>query len=221
METNHLLQLCTICQQKDNHGGHNQTELGQYLVKQYKRGDYIAYQGQQINHFIVLSKGKVKTEMASSSGLTLQMDEIMAPNPLATAFLFATNNRFPVDVIAIQDCEVIYVAKQRIEKLIATDHDFMRSFLTFNANRMQYLSERLKIFAQKNIKAKIAYYILIHEKEKSFKLKRTITSLAEYFGVERSSLSRAFSELVKANIITLNHGKGQVLDSNALEELLL
>ena len=97
----------------------------------------------------------------------------------------------------------------------------MRSFLTFNANRMQYLSERLKIFAQKNIKAKIAYYILIHEKEKSFKLKRTITSLAEYFGVERSSLSRAFSELVKANIITLNHGKGQVLDSNALEELLL
>ena len=97
---------------------------------------------------------------------------------------------------------------------------YMRGFMAFNANRMQYISERLKIFAQKGIKGKIVYYILSRERDGEFELGRSIASLAEYFGVERPSLSRAMSEMVKEGIITLHAGKGQILDFKALEKLL-
>jgi len=192
-----------------------------HTVKEYKRGEHIAYQGDRVQHLIMLLKGKVKTEIVSNSGLTLPMEMIEAPYPLAAAFLFADDNRFPVDVVALQECEVLYISKESVEAQIAKCSGFMRGFMAFNANRMQYISERLKIFAQKGIKAKIVYYILSREQKGKFDLGRSIASLAEYFGVERPSLSRAISEMVKDNIITFQKGKGEVLDFEALESLLL
>ena len=168
----------------------------------------------------MLLKGKVKTEIVSHSGLTLPVEEIKAPYPLAAAFLFADNNRFPVDVIALQDCDVLYISKDSVEKQIANCQGFMRGFLAFNANRMLYVSERLKIFAQKGIKEKIAYYILSREQNNEFDLGRSIASLAEYFGVESPSLSRAISEMIRDKIIVYNGGKGKIVNGRLLSELL-
>ena len=112
--------------------------------------------------------------------MTLPVDEIGAPYPLAAAFLFAENNRFPVDVIALQECDVMFIPKETIEAKMRECPQYMRGFMAFNANRMQYISERLKIFAQKGIKGKIVYYILSRERDGEFKLGRSIASLAEY-----------------------------------------
>ena len=97
---------------------------------------------------------------------------------------------------------------------------FLRGFLAFIANRVEFLSERLKVFSQKGIKAKIAYYILKHDKNGVFELGRSIASLAEYFGVERPSLSRAISEMVKDGLIEFESGKGKISDYNRIKELL-
>ena len=93
--------------------------------------------------------------------------------------------------------------------------------MAFNANRMQYISERLKIFAQKGIKAKLVYHILSREHDGEFDLGRSVASLAEYFGVERPSLSRAISEMARDGIIEFRSGRGRILDLEALEECLL
>ena len=192
-----------------------------HIVKEYKKGEHIAFQGDKVQSLLMLIKGKVKTEMVSNSGLALAMDEISAPYPLAASFLFADDNRFPVDVIALQDCEVLFISKETIEKQIAKCPGFLRGFMSFNANRMQYISERLKLFAQKGIKAKLVYYILLHEESGKFDLERSVSSLAEYFGVERPSLSRAISEMVKDGIITYQNGKGEILNFSSLENLLV
>ena len=221
MQKQDLLFFCSMCRNKTPQEIEAIKCTIPHTLKYFKKGEHIAYQGNVIQHLIMLLDGKVKTEIVSNSGLTLPMEEIDAPYPLAAAFLFADDNRFPVDIIALQDCEVIYITKESVEKQIAKCPGFMRGFMAFNANRMQYISERLKIFAQKGIKAKIVYYILSIEKDGEFKFKRSISSLAEYFGVERPSISRALSEMVKDGIITFSNGKGRVLDFEALEDLLL
>ena len=202
MEKRDLLFFCSMCKDKSAEEIEKLKCTISHTIKKYKRGEHIAYQGDKVRYLIMLIKGKVKTEIVSSSGLTLPMEEIQAPYPLAAAFLFADNNRFPVDVIALEDCEVLYISKESVEAQIAKCPGFMRGFMAFNANRMQYLSERLKIFAQKGIKAKICYYILAREQNGELDLGRSIASLAEYFGVERPSLSRALSEIVKEKIIS-------------------
>ena len=221
MEKRDLLFFCSMCRDKSAEEIEKIKCTIPHTVKEYKRGEHIVYQGDKVYHLVMLLKGKVKTEIVSNSGLTLPMEEIKAPHPLAAAFLFADDNRFPVDVIALQECEVLYISKESVEAQIAKCPGFMRGFMAFNANRMQYISERFKIFAQKGIKAKIAYYILSKEINQEFDLGRSITSLAEYFGVERPSLSRALSEMARDEIITFSAGKGKILNINLLSEILL
>ena len=221
MEKRDLLFFCSMCRDKSAEEIEKIKCTIPHMVKEYKRGEHIAYQGDKVQYLIMLIKGKVKTEIVSNSGLTLPMEEVQAPYPLAAAFLFADDNCFPVDVVALQDCEVLYISKDSVEAQIAKCPGFLRGFMAFNANRMQYISERLKIFAQKGIKAKIVYYILSREQNGKFNFERSIVSLAEYFGVERPSLSRAISEMVRDGIITFQNGKGKVLDFDAMENLLL
>lgn len=221
MEKRDLLFFCSMCRDKSPEDIENIKCTIPHTVKEFKRGAHIAYQGDRVQNLIMLIKGRVKTEIVSNSGLALPMEEIKAPYPLAAAFLFADDNRFPVDVIAMQECEVIYISKESVEAQIAKCPGFLRGFMAFNANRMQHISERLKIFAQKGIKAKIVYYILAREHGGEFDLERSIASLAEYFGVERPSLSRAISEMVRDGIITFQGGRGKIIDFKALENLLL
>lgn len=191
-----------------------------HTVRFFKKGEYIAYQGDKISFLYMLAKGKVKTEIIAASGLTLSVDMLSAPYPLAAAFLFADNNSFPVDVIALEDCEVILFSKPVIEQQMAKCPQFLRGFMAFIANRVEFLSDRLKIFSQKGIKAKISYYILERDKNGAFELGRSIVSLAEYFGVERPSLSRALSEMARDGIIEFESGKGKILDYNKIKEEL-
>ncbi len=192
-----------------------------HSTKAYKRGEYIAYQGDTVNHLLMLVKGKVKTEIVSASGFVLSMEIIESPYPLAAPFLFADNNHFPVDIISLEDSEVMFISKPSVERSMAQCPGFLRGFMAFNANRIEYLTQRLKIFAQKGIKGKLCYYILSKEVKGSFELGRSIKSLAEYFGVERPSLSRTLSEMVQQGIITLDNGKGRILDYKKIEEALM
>ncbi|MGL5958527.1 MAG: Crp/Fnr family transcriptional regulator [Phocaeicola sp.] len=191
-----------------------------HVVKRYQKGEYIARQGDRVDHLYWLSFGSVRTEMISESGFSLPIEDLVSPSPLAIAFLFSDQNHFPVDVIALEVCELYLTKRSLIEEEIQRNPEFLRRFLAFSANRMQYLSNRLKIFAQKGIKSKIAFYLLSREKEGFFELDRTVAGLAEYFGVERPSLSRAFSELSAQGILTLNGGKGRILNRSAFYKLL-
>lgn len=220
MENHDLLFFCTMCRDKSAQEISEIKCTIAHTIKPFKRGDHIAWQGDKVSHLCMLTKGKVKTEVVSDTGFTLAMEEIKAPFPLAAAFLFADNNRFPVDVIALEECEILFIKKEAVEKQIAKCPGFLRGFMAFNANRIQYLSERMKIFAQKGIKAKIAYYILQRTKGQAFELGRSMTSLAEYFAIERPSLSRAFSEMVRDGIIEFESGQGKIINGKALERLL-
>lgn len=191
-----------------------------HALRQYKKGEYLAYQNDSIKHLYILSKGSVRTGVVSDSGLSLPVESIRAPFPLAAAFLFAQNNRFPVDVIAEQECEVITIKKEDVEARMMQSQNFLRGFLAFNANRIEYLSSRLKIFAQKGIKSKFAFYIFSLEKKGEFTLDRSISDLADYFAVERPSLSRAISQIVEDGIIEFYGGQGRILDFEGLASLM-
>lgn len=215
-----LLFFCSICREKSPEQIAKIKCMVDHTIKHFKRGELIASQGDRVSHLYMLTKGKVKTEIISDSGLTISVEEISAPYPLAAAFIFADNNRFPVEVIALEECEIILISKLSIEKQMAKCPGFLRGFMAFIANRVQFLSERLKVFSHKGIKGKIAYYILQRDKNGTFELNRSIASLAEYFGVERPSLSRAISEMTRDRIIEFEAGKGKILNYNAMEELL-
>ena len=216
-----MLFFCSFCRHKTDDELHQLDCHIDHSISRHERNRYIAHQGDPIRDLYMLLDGQVRTEMVSSTGIVLPVSIISAPAPLAAAFLFATDSRFPVDVIATEPCRVARIPRSAVEGQMASCPGFLRGFLTFSADRMRLLSDRIKVFGHKGIKSKVAYHILLNEHQGEFKMGHSITWLAEYFGVERPSLSRAISELVRDGIIAYRNGNGTILNAAALREMAL
>lgn len=211
---------CPVCRLIPTSDRYVFIEKLKFRIKKYKKGEFVAIQGDTVNYLYIIIKGRVRTEMVSDLGLILHIEDLAAPHPLAAAFLFSEDNKFPVDVIALEDVEIAVATKESVEQQLSENPDFLRGFMMFNANRTQFLSERIKIFLQKSIKAKFAYYILRIAKSGDFRLDKSLTILAEYFGVERPSLSRCISEMENEGIITFAKGRGKILNVDKLKKLI-
>jgi len=194
-----------------------------YSIKYHGKNEVIFRQGDICDALNILMTGSVKTEMITESGSLLGIEIINAPRPLAPAFLFSGNNRFPVDVTTLEDVEILRIPKDEVVRLMTSQPDFMQQFLTHNANRTQFLTNRLQLLSIKTIKGKIAHFLLEQADEQGdkFKINRNQTELADFFGVARPSLARSLSEMIEDGIIEINKKEYKVLDRKKLRELIV
>ena len=192
-------------------------------IKAYSKNELIIRQGDVCDALYMLTLGSVKTEMITENGNILGIEIIKAPRPLAPAFVFSDNNRFPVDVTALEEVEIMKIPKTEIMRLMVTNPDFMSSFMTHNANRTQFLTNRLQLLSIKTIKGKLAHFLMENSKGDgiSFEINRNQTELADFFGVARPSLARSLSEMVQDEIISINKKEYTILNSKGLRELLV
>jgi CRP-like cAMP-binding protein len=194
-----------------------------YNIKYHSKNEVIFRQGDVCDALNILMTGSVKTEMITENGNLMGIEIINAPRPLAPAFLFSGNNCFPVDVTTLEDVEILRIPKDEVIRLMTSQPDFMQQFLTHNANRTQFLTNRLQLLSIKTIKGKIAHFLLeqVDEQGNVFTINRNQTELADFFGVARPSLARSLSEMVEDKIIEINKKEYKVLDKKKLRELLV
>lgn len=172
----------------------------------YKEGEYIARQGDACRSLFILMKGNVKTQMGNAEGKQLTIDWIKAPDILAPAFIYASENRFPVNVEATELCEVLVMDRTRFEAFMHAQPAVMRNFIAIISDRSLFLSRKLNEFALQSLKSRLLNYLQMHggihnQQEVAFIL-----------GVARPSLARALSELIAEGKITMT-GKQVVLNA--------
>lgn len=190
-------------------------------TKVHQKNELIIRQGDVCDALYMLTLGAVKTEMRTENGGVLAIEIIKAPRPLASAYLFSDSNHFPVDVISLEEVEVIRIPKSEIMRMMMTNPDFMKNYLTHNANRTQFLTNRLQLLSIKTIKGKIAHFLMEEAKDTSqpFFINKNQSELAEIFGVARPSLARSLSEMVQEGIISINKKEYTIVNMNKMKEL--
>ena len=168
-----------------------------YRIRKFKAGTLISQSGEPVNSLMIVISGIVKGEMVDDAGRVIKIEDIPAPGALATAFIFGNRNRFPVNVIAISEGEILSIEKPDFLKLLMSNDIILVNFLNMISNRSQFLSEKIKFLNFKTIKGKLAHFIL--QKAEGGKatiiLDMTQNDLADFFGVARPSVSRALGEL--------------------------
>ena len=80
-------------------------------LKSYKSGEFIAMQGDIYRSLYILCNGTVRTQMVSAEGKQLTIETLRAPKLLAPAFIFASENRFPVNIETLETSEVLILNK--------------------------------------------------------------------------------------------------------------
>lgn len=191
-------------------------------IRSFEKGELIARQGDSVDALYLLVSGKVRTEMITKEGNLLEIEMIEAVNPLALAFIFADKNKFPVDVLAIEQCCVWLVSKTIWFEELMKNKVLLDNFLKMNANITVFLSNKLRMASIKSLKAKVAIYLLENTSLKNnvYSLKRSRTQLAIYFGVQRPSLVRTLKEMERKNAISLKGKDIEVIDRFLLEKMI-
>lgn len=198
-----------------------------YTVATYSKGEQVARQGDLVKALSILVKGSVKSEMITENGGILTIEVIKAPRPLAPAFLFASENYFPVDVTALEECTVVSIPKDEVLRLFQKDTNFLEHYIIYNSNVTQFLSQKLQILTIKTIRGKLAHYLLeqlsiarlSNPNNKSFTMDKNQTELAKYFGVSRPALARTLSSIQQEGAIKTERNRVEILDKTLLQKM--
>lgn len=190
-------------------------------VVNFEKGETVVRQGDIINSMYLLVKGVVRTQMITEEGNTLEIDLLEAVTPLAPAFIYASNNKFPVDVITMEPCTFLKISKSAWLKEMISNEKLLINFLTLNSNMTVFLSQKIQMISLKSLRHKLSIFLLekTTPEKNYFILKRSRTQLAEYFGVQRPSLARTIKELEDEGIITTSGRVVTVLDRNKLSRI--
>jgi len=192
-----------------------------YHVRKFQSGSMISQSGETVESLIIVMSGIVKGEMVDYAGRVIKIEDITAPGALASAFIFGNKNRFPVNVIAISEGELLMIGKSDFLRLLMKYDKILLNYLDMISSRSQFLSEKIKFLNFKTIKGKLAFYILQKSGMKSslITLGMTQSDLADFFGVARPSIARALGELEDEGYIEAKGKSIKIIDKEGLAEL--
>lgn len=193
-----------------------------FQIKSYEKDDIVTDAGEQVKNLLIVISGSVRGEMIDYSGKTVKIEDIEAPKPLAAAFLFGKENKFPVTVTANNDVKILAVPVSEFLKLLQLNAQILKNYLHSISTRAQFLSQKLHFLSFKTIKEKVAHFLLqtAGDQFHSFELKNTQQQLADLFGVTRPSLARVFGEMQKEGFIKIEKKTVTLLNKSDLNELL-
>lgn len=194
-----------------------------FQIKTYPKESIIKLAQEECNALIIIEEGIVRGEMIDISGKILKVEDIAAPNAIASAFLFGMNNRFPVNVIANTACKLIFIPKPEFVRLLQEEETILVNYLNMVSSKAQFLSSRLSILSLKDLKSKLAHFILQQTQNGrviNFTMSQNQTQLADFLGVARPSLARTLKQFVDEGVIELNRSDIKILDMQALKKAL-
>jgi CRP/FNR family transcriptional regulator, dissimilatory nitrate respiration regulator len=187
----------------------------------FRSGSVIALNNDEIRSLMIVLSGEVRGEMVDAAGRVIKIEDIFPPMALAAAFIFGPGSRFPVNVVANTDTELIVIDKGDFLTLMQKDKRVLSNYLNVVCSRAVFLSERLRFLSFRTIKGKLAHYLLSLpcSHESTVTLDRTQQQLSEYFGVTRPSLARALAGMEDERLVVAKNREVTILNRQALLDI--
>jgi CRP/FNR family transcriptional regulator, dissimilatory nitrate respiration regulator len=189
-----------------------------FRIRKYAPGTIVAISGDEVGALQIVVSGMVKGEMVDYAGRVIKIEDIGAPRALAPAFLFGAQNTYPVNVVSVTDAEILTIRKSDVVRLLRNNETMLVNYLDTISNRSQFLSDKIRFFTFRTIRAKLAHYILEKAGHNLSRVRfgRTQQELAEFFGVARPSLSRALREMEDDGLIDASGKEITILNRQGL-----
>ncbi|PHI04780.1 Crp/Fnr family transcriptional regulator [Fusobacterium polymorphum] len=196
----------------------NILEKNKYEIKKYSSNESIAFRGDEVRGLYIILKGTLTTEMLTEEGNVIKIEELVPSDVIASAFVFGKKNSFPVDLNAKDEAEILFIERKEFLKILFSKEKILENFLNEVSNKTQLLTSKIwNSFNNKTIKKKFCDYVKKNQKNNLFSI-QNLGALAEYFGVERPSLSRVLSDLVKdEKLERIGRNKYKILDKDFFE----
>ncbi len=217
-----LLSRCPVFRGISAADAENLLKQVHFQLRKFLKDEIVVVAGESVANLNIVLSGSVRGEMIDYSGKTIKIEDVEAPKPLAAAFLFGQDNKFPVTVTANEKCSILVIPVGEFLKLLQMNSQILRNYLNSISSRAQFLSQKLHFLSFKTIRGKVAHYLLQQAGERfhSVELKNTQQQLADLFGVTRPSLARVFGDMQKEGLISISNKTVKLVNREKLSELI-
>ena len=160
-------------------------------IKLYEKGDIVALQNSPCKSLMLLCEGSLSARMSNIEGKEIIIENLHAPEILAPAFLYGSENKFPVTLRAEENVRIWLLSRDAFLNLMETSPIVLSNFIQNISDRSIFLSKKLNEFALQNLSTRIISYL---------KNKGEISNIQEVafiMGVARPSLSRTIQAMVE------------------------
>ena len=134
---------------------------------------------------------------------SLKAGEIFGNN-----LLFSSSPIYRGDVIAKEKCVIAFISKENLEYLLQNNKEFLELYLQAQSDKAKSLTGRIQLLSFPNAEERLFYYASKSNGVITFK---NVTTLAATLGVQRETLSRLLTTLIKRHLIKKEKGKITVL----------
>jgi CRP-like cAMP-binding protein len=192
-------------------------------ISSHVKGALIAQSGDEVRFLHILLLGSVKGEMIDYTGKVIKIEDITPVRPLAPAFLFGRQNRYPVHITSGGDAVILSIPRDRFLLMLQQSAPLLENFMHIISSRGQFLSNKIKFLSFTTIKGKLAQYLLDLSAQQGsgrFVLPLSQMQLSELFGVTRPSIGRTLGEMKREGILRTEGRHVEILDFPGLTSLL-
>ena len=180
------------------------------LVKGYQiaKGNIIFHEGELCESIGIVISGKIDIVSYSFEGKEQIINSLKPGEIFGNNLLFSSEPIYRGDVIAKEKSVVAFINKENLTYLIQNNEDFLNLYLKAQSDKAKALTARIQLLSFTNAEERLFYY---SSKNNGVIVFKNVTTLAATIGVQRETLSRLLTSLIKRHLIKKEKGKITVL----------
>ena len=195
-----------------------------YHIGTYDKEDIIAIEEDECHSLGIILKGTVEIHKPFPSGKIVTINYFEAGNVFGEALVFSKSHKYPATIVARSTCEIMYIKKEYIVRLMEANNNVLNNFVSVLSNRILMLNDRITNLSYDTIRKKIANILLIEygkQKDKNLILPFCRKKMAELLNIPRPSLSRELMKMKEDGLIDFYKNKIKIVNLKALEKTLV
>ena len=180
------------------------------LVQGYQvaKNSIIYHEGDLCESIGIVVSGKIDIASYSFEGKELIINSLKAGDIFGNNLLFSSEPVYRGDVIAKEKSVIAFINKENLVYLLQNNQDFLNLYLKAQSDKAKALTARIQLLSFTNAEERLFYYA---SKNNGVIVFKNVTTLAATIGVQRETLSRLLTSLIKRHLIKKEKGKITVL----------
>ena len=180
------------------------------LVKGYQvaKNNVIFHEGDVCETIGIIISGKVDIISYSFEGKELLINSLKAGEIFGNNLIFSSEPVYRGDVVAQEKSVIAIINKENLVYLLQNNKDFLNIYLKAQSDKAKLLTSRIQLLSLVNAEERLFYYA---SKNDNVIVYKNVTALAATIGVQRETLSRLLTSLIKRHLIKKEKGKITVL----------
>lgn len=198
-------------------------EAAPHHIQCYDKGETIFHMMKPAARAGVILEGRVEARKPFPNGSQINVSVRTPGEMIGPAAVFSRGRKYPCDIVAIDPVTIMMFRKEDLLKLMQANIRILENFTKEIATATYMLQQRLELLSYSGISQKAAFWLLMQARQSGksrVRIPESISKWAMLMNVSRPSLHRELKRLEEQNIISYEPPVIEILNAEALQEIL-